>query len=191
MGALRYTTRVINESMRLYPQPPVLIRRALGDDVLGGFKVAAGADIFISVWNLHHSPAAWDRPEEFDPDRFPLDAPVPNETTEGFRYLPFGGGKRKCIGDQFALFESIVALATLMRRFDFARAPGAPAVGMTTGATIHTTEGLWLTARRRQFGADGGAAAAAAVPSGAAAAAAAAPAAAMAFSDAPAPGAAP
>ena len=50
---LRFTTRVINEAMRLYPQPPVLIRRAIEDDVLGGFHVAAGSDIFISVWNIH------------------------------------------------------------------------------------------------------------------------------------------
>ena len=51
--ALRLTMRVINEAMRLYPQPPVLIRRAIEDDVLGGFSVAAGSDIFVSVWNIH------------------------------------------------------------------------------------------------------------------------------------------
>lgn len=53
---LRYCMRVINESMRMYPQPPVLIRRALADDELGGYRVPAGSDIFISVWNLHR----WD-----------------------------------------------------------------------------------------------------------------------------------
>ena len=53
IGALRLTMRVIAEAMRLYPQPPVLIRRALSDDTLGGFSVAAGSDIFISVWNIH------------------------------------------------------------------------------------------------------------------------------------------
>lgn len=150
MRELRYTTRVINEAMRLYPQPPVLIRRALADDVLDGYKVPAGSDIFISVWNLHRNPAYWPNPDHFDPDRFgPVEGPIPNEVTEEFRYLPFGGGRRKCIGDQFALFESIVGLAMLVRRFDFARAPDAPAVGMTTGATIHTTEGLWLTMQPR------------------------------------------
>ena len=51
--ALRFTTRVINESMRLYPQPPVLIRRALEEDTLGGFPLKKGADMFISVWNIH------------------------------------------------------------------------------------------------------------------------------------------
>jgi hypothetical protein len=53
-------------------------------------------------------------------------------------------------GDQFALFEAITALAMLVRRFDFERAPDAPAVEMTTGATIHTTSGLWLSIKPRQ-----------------------------------------
>ena len=51
--ALPYTTRVIIEAMRLYPQPPVLIRRALEEDTLNGYTVAPGSDLFISVWNLH------------------------------------------------------------------------------------------------------------------------------------------
>ena len=46
------------------------------------------------------SPVLWDQPDEFDPDRFgPLEGPAPNEVTEDFKYLPFGGGKRKCIGE--------------------------------------------------------------------------------------------
>lgn len=58
----------------------------------------AGSDIFISVWNLHRSPEYWDRPNEFDPTRFDSTRGVPNETTHSFAYLPFGGGRRKCIG---------------------------------------------------------------------------------------------
>ena len=54
---LPFATRVINEAMRLYPQPPVLIRRALEPDSFAGYHVAEGSDIFISVWNLHrHAP---------------------------------------------------------------------------------------------------------------------------------------
>jgi cytochrome P450 len=59
MRALRFTTRVINESMRLYPQPPVLIRRALEEDSFDGYTVAKGSDLFISVWNLHRAPELW------------------------------------------------------------------------------------------------------------------------------------
>ncbi|GJP51245.1 hypothetical protein CLOM_g10420 [Closterium sp. NIES-68] len=146
---LRFTTRVINEAMRLYPQPPVLIRRALEDDVLGGYPIKQGQDIFISVWNLHHSPELWQDAEDFRPERWPLDGPDPNEVTENFSYLPFGGGQRKCIGDVFATFEVTTAVAMLARRFNFSLAPGAEAVGMTTGATIHTTNGLLMTVSRR------------------------------------------
>lgn len=184
MPKLRWTTRVINESMRLYPQPPVLIRRAATDTKLGGYDIPEGSDLFLSVWNLHRDPERWKDADDFVPERFgPIDDVVddasssrgcpsgrgggggstasasssssssyvvPNEITESFSYLPFGGGKRKCIGDQFALFESVTALAVLARRFDFALAEGAPGVGMTTGATIHTSGGLVLRVTKRK-----------------------------------------
>ena len=118
MMELKYTTRVINESMRLYPQPPVLIRRALEPVTLDGYKIETGTDFFISVWNLHRNPRLWPEPDKFIPERFPLDQKMPNEVTENFAYLPFGGGQRKCVGDQFALFESIITLAMVCRRFD-------------------------------------------------------------------------
>ncbi|GAB4835434.1 hypothetical protein Ancab_000341 [Ancistrocladus abbreviatus] len=149
MKNLKYTTRVINESLRLYPQPPVLIRRSLEDDMLGEYPIKRGEDIFISVWNLHHSPYLWEDADKFNPERWPLDGPTPNETNQNFRYLPFGGGPRKCVGDMFASYETVVALAMLVRRFNFEMAIGAPPVGMTTGATIHTTDGLRMTVTKR------------------------------------------
>ncbi|CAN4106369.1 unnamed protein product [Withania somnifera] len=146
---LRYTTRVINESLRLYPQPPVLIRRSIEEDVVGGYPIKRGEDIFISVWNLHRCPNHWEEADRFNPERWPLDGPNPNETNQNYSYLPFGGGPRKCVGDMFATFENLVAVAMLVRRFDFQMALGAPPVKMTTGATIHTTEGLRMTVTRR------------------------------------------
>lgn len=149
MKKLRYTSRVINESLRLYPQPPVLIRRSLEDDVLAEYPIKRGEDIFISVWNLHRCPKHWDDADKFNPERWPLDKANPNETNQNFSYLPFGGGPRKCVGDMFATFETVVALAMLVRRFNFEMALGAPPVEMTTGATIHTTEGLKMTVTPR------------------------------------------
>ena len=153
MMNLKFTTRVINESMRLYPQPPVLIRRALEEVTLDGYKIAPGTDFFISVWNLHRNPRLWEDPDTFNPDRFPIDEKMPNEVTENYAYLPFGGGQRKCVGDQFALFESIVTLAMVCRRFDFELDPTKHPngeCGMTTGATIHTVNGLHLKLTRRE-----------------------------------------
>ncbi|KAA8538894.1 hypothetical protein F0562_025586 [Nyssa sinensis] len=149
MKKLKYTSRVISESLRLYPQPPVLIRRSLENDMLGEYPIKRGEDIFISVWNLHRSPKLWDDADKFNPERWPLDGPNPNETNQNFCYLPFGGGPRKCVGDMFATFEIVVAVAMLVRRFNFQMALGAPPVEMTTGATIHTTQGLKMTVTRR------------------------------------------
>ncbi|CAM8960137.1 unnamed protein product [Rhodiola kirilowii] len=149
MKRLKYTTRVINESLRLYPQPPVLIRRSIEDDMLGKYPIKRGEDIFISIWNLHRSPTNWNDADKFNPERWPLDGPNPNETNQNFSYLPFGGGPRKCVGDMFATFENITAVAMLVRRFNFQLALGAPPVGLTTGATIHTTQGLNMTVTKR------------------------------------------
>jgi carotene epsilon-monooxygenase len=147
---LKYLTRCINESMRLYPHPPVLLRRAQEPDELpGGYKLEAGQDVMISVYNIHHSPQVWERAEEFIPERFDLEGPVPNETNTDFKYIPFSGGPRKCVGDQFAMLSATVALALLLQRFEFTLVPNQ-IISMTTGATIHTTTGLFMTMTDRQ-----------------------------------------
>ncbi|KAF6257977.1 CYP97C3 [Scenedesmus sp. NREL 46B-D3] len=147
---LKYVMRCVNESMRLYPHPPVLLRRARVPDVLpGGYEVVKGQDVMISVYNIHHSPQVWDDPESFLPERFPLDQPIPTEQNTEYRYIPFSGGPRKCVGDQFALMEAVVALAVLLKRFEFSLVPGQ-SINMTTGATIHTTDGLYMNVKERQ-----------------------------------------
>ncbi|GMI65798.1 CYTOCHROME P450 97C1, LUTEIN DEFICIENT 1 [Hibiscus trionum] len=147
---LKFLTRCINESLRLYPHPPVLIRRAQVDDVLpGNYKVKAGQDIMISVYNIHHSSQVWERAEEFMPERFDLESSVPNETNTDYRFIPFSGGPRKCVGDQFALLEAIVALAIFLQRLNFELVPDQN-ISMTTGATIHTTNGLYMKLSQRK-----------------------------------------
>jgi carotenoid epsilon hydroxylase len=65
------------------------------------------------------------------------------------RFIPFSGGPRKCVGDQFALMEAVVALAVLMKRYNIKLVPDQD-IGMTTGATIHTVNGLYVTLEERQ-----------------------------------------
>nr|KJB10650.1 hypothetical protein B456_001G213800 [Gossypium raimondii] len=176
---LEYIRLIIVESLRLYPQPPLLIRRALEEVVLpGGYKgdkdgytIPAGTDIFISVYNLHRSPYFWDQPHDFVPERFrvqkesegieewagfdPSRSPgalYPNEIISDFAFLPFGGGPRKCVGDQFALMESTVALAMLLQKFDVELRGSPESVELVTGATIHTKNGLWCKLKRRSNG---------------------------------------
>lgn len=77
-------------------------------------------------------------------------AMYPNEVSSDFAFIPFGGGARKCVGDQFALFEATVAFAMLLRRFNFRLAVPVEQVGMATGATIHTANGMMMRVTPRQ-----------------------------------------
>ncbi|KAK1615298.1 hypothetical protein QYE76_020815 [Lolium multiflorum] len=173
---LEYIRLIIVESLRLYPQPPLLIRRSLRPDKLPGgynganegYEIPAGTDIFLSIYNLHRSPYFWNKPNEFEPERFtvpkmdeniegwagfdPARSPgamYPNEIIADFAFLPFGGGPRKCVGDQFALLESTVALAMLLQKFDVELRGSPDEVEMVTGATIHTKDGLWCRLKKR------------------------------------------
>lgn len=174
---LQYIRLIVAEALRLFPQPPLLIRRALQPDILpGGFKgnpngynIPKGVDIFISVYNLHRSPYFWDCPGEFEPERFlherhgkdikgwagfdPKRSPgslYPNEVMADFSFLPFGGGPRKCVGDQFALMESTIALAMVLQRFDIELRGSPQDVELVTGATLHTKTGMWCKLKNRR-----------------------------------------
>lgn len=171
---LLYTRLALIEALRLYPEPPVIIRRALKETELpqgGGYapvKLVKGTDVFISTWNLHRSKELWDRPAEYMPERFlsqfrnervvgwkgftPRMAGglYPSEVDADFAFLPFGGGTRKCVGDQFAMMEATVTLAMMLKKLDFKMVGTPEDVGMVTGATIHTKNGLKMTVSLRE-----------------------------------------
>jgi len=109
-----YVEQVLLEALRLYPPGWLFSRRALGDDELSGYHVAAGTDIFICPYLLHRHPAHWDRPEMFDPDRFTAAAV---EARHRFAFLPFSAGPRYCIGATFAMAEMKTHLSLLAREF--------------------------------------------------------------------------
>ncbi len=111
---LAYTDHVIQEAMRLYPSAWSISRRALGDDEIGGYFIPAGAIVAMSPYTMHRHPAFWDEPERFDPERF---TPERVAARPRFAYFPFGGGARQCIGNHFALMESLIIIPTLTQRY--------------------------------------------------------------------------
>ena len=74
----------------------------------------------------------------------------PNEVHSDFAFLPFGGGNRKCVGDQFACMEAVITLAMVLKRYDFEFAMDPKDVGIYTGATIHTRNGLKMRVKKRR-----------------------------------------
>ncbi len=121
LRALPYLAQVINESLRLYPPAWVMSRLSLGPDRLADFTIDAQQGVLLSPYVLHHDPENWPNPERFDPDRF---APEQVKTRHPYAFLPFGGGPRLCIGNQFALMELQALLATLLHRFDIRAVSG-------------------------------------------------------------------
>ena len=119
--ALIYTRMVLDEAMRLYPPAWGFSRLALNDDRLSDYRVPAGSIVFLIPYVVHRRPALWPDPERFDPERF---RPEPAADRPRFAYFPFGGGPRHCIGQQFALLEAQLILATVMRRYRVQLAPG-------------------------------------------------------------------
>jgi len=117
--ALSFTHRVLQESLRLYPPGWLLTRRAIEADELGGFAIAPRTDVFISPYMLHRHPEFWSEPEEFRPERF---AGADAEERHRFAYIPFAVGPRHCIGENIAMFEMLVHMHTMVRRFRLRRA---------------------------------------------------------------------
>jgi cytochrome P450 len=112
--SLSFAHQVVQEALRLYPPGWLFTRRALEDDELGGFPVAARTDVFISPYTLHRHPDFWTAPEEFQPARF---AGIDAKERHRFAYIPFSVGPRHCIGENMAMFEMLVHVNRMARRF--------------------------------------------------------------------------
>ncbi len=121
LDKLSFTTQILNETLRLYPAAPVTSPRLVTQDVqLGGYDLSAGAFIIPSILNIHRHPAYWPEPTRWNPDRW-----TPGfEPAHRLAFMPFGAGPRKCIGNNLALMEGQLILASLAQRFHFRLEPG-------------------------------------------------------------------
>lgn len=116
---LPFTMACFEETMRLFPPAPFIVRQAIEDDVHGDITIPSKSVLFLNTWQLHRHKTLWDRPAAFIPERFLGEA---RDKIGRFQYLPFGVGERVCIGQRFAMQEAAILIALLARnyRFDYA-----------------------------------------------------------------------
>ncbi len=120
---LSYTEMVLKESMRLLPPVWGLSRFVAEDDDVGGYRIPKGSRVVLSQYVTHRHPGLWDAPERFDPERFTLERSAGRPK---YAYFPFSGGPRQCIGNNFAVMEAKLALATVAQRYKLSLVPGHP-----------------------------------------------------------------
>ncbi len=141
LAALPLTRRVVQEVLRLYPSAPLLARSAAAAGELGGFPLRKGQPVTLNIYAMHRHRLLWDRPDEFDPERFlPERGPQPG-------WLPFGAGPRVCIAAQFALAEIAVVVARLLAAFELE--PTGPEPVVSLQVTTRSLTGLHVTAKAR------------------------------------------
>lgn len=113
---LGYCLQVVEETMRLYPPAWVIDRKPLADDEFEGIPIKKENDVLCFIYGVHRSKRYWEDPETFDPERFTAE----NKAKQvPFSYMPFGGGPRLCIGNNFALMEMQFVLAMMIKRYRF------------------------------------------------------------------------
>jgi cytochrome P450 len=106
-------TQVLNESLRLFPTAPVIVRDILEDTDFNGTRVPGGTIGLIPIYAIHRHRSYWSDPDRFDPMRFASAKP------SRFQFMPFGAGPRVCIGATFAMIEATIMLATFVRAAHF------------------------------------------------------------------------
>jgi cytochrome P450 len=119
---LKFTEMIALEAMRLYPPAYVIGREAIADCVIGGYGVPRGTTVLMPQWVVQRDPRFFDEPERFRPERWGEER---IKSRPKFAYFPFGGGPRVCIGQQFAMMELVLILATIAQKFRFRLQPGA------------------------------------------------------------------
>ncbi|HMV42161.1 MAG TPA: cytochrome P450 [Leptospiraceae bacterium] len=122
---LKLTERVLKESMRLFPPAWIIERMSIKEDTIGETKIGANSLVSVCTYAVHRNPKYWNNPELFDPDRF---LPEEEEKRHNFAYIPFGGGPRVCIGNNFAVTEAMTALACILRSYEPTLIAGHPVV---------------------------------------------------------------
>lgn len=146
LSELRYARQALDETMRLYPPIPAVLRQAAADDEICGHKVKAGSLVVVMPWIIHRHKTLWSEPDLFDPERF---APGAAGQRPRYSYLPFAAGPRVCVAAAFAQTQLMVAISVLARRFRFRLVPGREIV--PAGAvSLRVDGGLHVIVERRR-----------------------------------------
>ncbi|XP_022851309.1 cytochrome P450 81D11-like [Olea europaea var. sylvestris] len=116
LAKLPFLRCVVNEMLRLYSPVPLLLPHCSSEDCsLGGYRIPKDTILLVNAWAMHRDPKVWDEPEQFKPERFEA---IEGER-EGFKFVPFGMGRRACPGAGMGLRTVSLALGAFVQCFEW------------------------------------------------------------------------
>jgi cytochrome P450 len=136
---LELTNQIVSETLRLYPPVHTIPRQTTRDIDVGEYRLPAHEQVHLSVISVHRDERYYDNPQEFRPSRWTEDF---EEELDDHAYMPFGGGRRTCIGQKFARLEATLALATIGQEFDLEWAGADTNITIEPEMTTKTKNGL-------------------------------------------------
>ena len=137
---LKLTRDVFREAMRLYPPVPMMVRENTCPEHFRNRDIRKGSQIVLSPWHLHRHERLWDRPDEFDPERWQTKA---GKASMREAYIPFSAGSRVCPGSGFAMIEGPLILGMLVQALRFESVENRPAMPIAH-LTVRSKDGIWL-----------------------------------------------
>ncbi len=137
-----WTDACIAEALRLHPIAPVVNRELTRAVRLGDRDIPEGTILWPSIYLAHTHPGTWSEPYRYDPARMLDRRPRANE------WLPFGGGKRRCIGAAFAEMEMRIVLGRLLERVDLRPGADRRSHAILRGVTVSPDDGVRVVADR-------------------------------------------
>lgn len=108
-----YTKKCIDEAMRMYPPIYFSDRMTIEDDQFNGLELKKGTSVLMSFYEIHRNPEFWKSPELYNPDRF--DNIDKKELSNWF--FPFGAGPRMCVGNNLAMYEMLVTVTEIVKKY--------------------------------------------------------------------------
>nr|GFB10855.1 cytochrome P450 CYP72A219-like [Tanacetum cinerariifolium] len=121
---LKIMSMILNEVLRLYPPAVMMLRASTMETKLGNMMIPAGVHINVPTMYVHHDREIWgEDATEFKPERFSQGVANATKLKGSSSFVPFAGGPRVCIGQNFAMIEAKVAIGKILQRFSFELAP--------------------------------------------------------------------
>ncbi len=145
-GEDAYLTATIQETLRIRPVLPNVAPRLVAKPIeIGGWTYPEGCSLVLNSYLIHHDPEIYPEPDAFRPERF-LD-----EQPGTYTWIPFGGGRRRCLGASFAMLEMKIVLRQALSSFELRRKVGGPEVARRRNITVRPSGGAQaVLADRRQ-----------------------------------------